>query len=228
MIQKHLILVDEQSQNAVLQNIQATLRNEGIELIYKEFNPNNYQKRDNGDILFDVESFQKDLMALPYFTRLDSIVCDYNLIANIIDGFQIIKIIKDINSSYKKQVILYSAKIESVIGDILKSGNFEEQQKNLKALIDCNIEFRKRDKDYEQEVIKQIKKDKDFDFEDELIKWFHLRKDDTFNYLFPKYSGKKFEEIAICVQSKTPDSTEFKKELVEQIISYLSLINGLN
>ena len=44
MIQKHLILVDEQSQSAVLQNIKATLKNDGIELVFKEFNPINYRK----------------------------------------------------------------------------------------------------------------------------------------------------------------------------------------
>jgi hypothetical protein len=228
MIQKYLILIDEQPQNAVLQNIQTTLRGEGIELVYKEFNPKGYQKREyNGEILFDADAFQNDLLDLPYFTRLDSIVCDYNLIDDLINGFQIIKMIKTINSSYKKQVILYSAKIETVIADILETKDFEEQRENLKALIECNIEFRKRDRDYEQEVIKHIKKEKDFDFEEEIIKWFLLRKDDTFNYLFPKYAGKKFEELATCVQSKTPDSIEFKKDLVEQVISYLSLINGL-
>lgn len=228
MIQKFLILVDEQPQSSVLRNIETILKNDGIELVYKEFNPINYQKRENGEILFDVESFKADLCGLPYFTRLDSIVCDYNLIAGIIDGFQIIKIIKSINPNYKKQVILYSAQIESVIEDIIRTDDFEKQKENLKSLIECNIDFRKRDNDYVQELIKHIKKEKDFSFEDELVKWFSLRKEDTFNYLFPKYKGKKFEEIAYCLQKNTPDSIEFKKDLVEQIISYLSLINGLN
>ncbi len=228
MIQKFLILVDEQPQSSVLRNIETILKNDGIELVYKEFNPINYQKRENGEILFDAESFKADLCGLSYFTRLDSIVCDYNLIAGIIDGFQIIKIIKSINPNYKKQVILYSAQIESVIEDIIRTDDFEKQKENLKSLIECNIDFRKRDNDYVQELIKHIKKEKDFSFEDELVKWFSLRKEDTFNYLFPKYKGKKFEEIAYCLQKNTPDSIEFKKDLVEQIISYLSLINGLN
>lgn len=228
MIQKFLILVDEQPQSSVLRNIETILKNDGIELVYKEFNPINYQKRENGEILFDAESFKADLCGLPYFTRLDSIVCDYNLIAGIIDGFQIIKIIKSINPNYKKQVILYSAQIESVIEDIIRTDDFEKQKENLKSLIECNIDFRKRDNDYVQELIKHIKKEKDFSFEDELVKWFSLRKEDTFNYLFPKYKGKKFEEIAYCLQKNAPDSIEFKKDLVEQIISYLSLINGLN
>ena len=97
MIQKFLILVDEQPQSSVLRNIEAILKNDGIELVYKEFNPINYQKRENGEILFDAESFKADLCGLPYFTRLDSIVCDYNLIAGIIDGFQIIKINTSLN-----------------------------------------------------------------------------------------------------------------------------------
>ncbi|WP_299231639.1 hypothetical protein [uncultured Bacteroides sp.] len=228
MISKYLILIDEQSQSAVLQNIKATLRNDGVELVYKEFNPINYQRRENGEILFDIESFKDDLLALPYFNQLDSIVCDYNLIAGIIDGFQIVKIIKSINPNYKKQVILYSAQIENVIEDIINTGDFEKQKENLKSLINCNIDFRKRDNDYEQELIKHIKKEKEFNFEDELVKWFFLRKEDTFNYLFPKYRGKKFEEIALCLQSNTLDSIEFKKDLIEQIISYLSSINDLN
>lgn len=227
MIQKYLILIDEQSQSAVLQNMKATLKKDGIELIFKEFNPSNYQKRENGEILFDTESFKTDLLSLPYFRQLDSIICDYNLIADVIDGFQIIKIIKAINPNYKKQVILYSAQIENVIEDIIKTGDFEKQKENLKSLIACNIDFRKRDDDYVQGLVKHVKKEKEFSFEDELIKWFFLRKDDTFNYLFPKYAGKKFEEIATDLQAKTPDSIEFKKDLVEQIISYLSLINGL-
>ncbi len=229
MIQKYLILVDEQSQSAVLQNIKTTLKDNGIELVFKEFNPINYQKRDdNGEISFDAESFKNELLGLPYFKQLDSIVCDYNLIAGVIDGFQIIKIIKSINPNYKKQVILYSAQIENVIEEIIKIGDFEKQKENLKSLIDCNIDFRKRDNDYEQELVKHIKKEKEFSFEDELIKWFFLRKDDVFNNIFPKYSGKKFEEIATCLQSKTPDSIEFKRDLAEQIISYLSLINDLD
>lgn len=227
MIEKYLILIDEQSQSAVLRNIKTTLKNDGIELVYKEFNPTDYQKRDNGEIQFDNESFKTDLLALPYFMQLDSIVCDYNLIAEVIDGFQILKFIKSMNPNYKKQVILYSAQIENVIDGILKMGDFEKQKENLKSLIDCNIDFRKRDSDYEQVIVKHVKKEKEFSFEDELIKWFILRKDDAFNYLFPKYAGKKFEEVATCLQSKTPDSIDFKKDLVEQIISYLSLINGL-
>jgi hypothetical protein len=227
MIQKYLILVDEQSQNVNLEHIKTTLKNDGIELLFKELNPSSYLKRENGEQIFDYEKFENELNSLPYFKQLDSIVCDYNLITDIINGFQIIKTIKSINPNYKKQIILYSAKIDSVIEDIITKGDFEAQKDNLKSLIHCNIEFVRRDS-YNQEVIKHIKKEKPFNFEDELIKWFYDNKDDEFNCLFPKYKGKKFGEIAKYLESNTNDSVEFKKELVEQVIAYLSTINGLN
>ena len=227
MIQKYLILVDEKPQLDTLTNIKNILRNDGIDLIYQEFNPTNYQLRlSSGNIGFDKDKFIQDLSNLQYFKSLDSIVCDYNLIKDVINGFEIIKIIKEINSSYKKQIILYSAQIEEVISDILIGNTFEEQKNSLKALLNCNIEFIKRD-GYDQEVIKNIKKEKEFDFEEELIRWFYKRDKDIFNYLFPKYKGKNFGEIAMELESKTPDSIYFKEELIEQIVAYLSIINDL-
>ena len=228
MIQKYLILVDEKPQIDTLAKIKNVLKDDGIDLIYKEFNPTDYLLRlIDGNIGFDKDKFIQDIINLGYFKSLDSIVCDYNLINDVINGFEIIKIIKEINTTYKKQIILYSAQIEEVISNVLtKSTTFEDQKNNLTSLINCNIEFIKRE-GYDQEVIKNIKKEKGFDFEEELIKWFYKRDKDVFNYLFPKYQGKSFGEIATELEGKTSDSIDFKKELIEQIVAYLSTINDL-
>lgn len=229
MIQKYLILVDENPQKETLKYIKQILKNDGIDLIYEEFNPTNYQKRDlTGNIDFDVDNFKKDIENLDYFKYTDVILSDYNLVPDVINGYDIIRIIRELNFNKRKKIILYSAKIDTVISEILKtSSDFESQKVNLVKLINNNIEFIKRD-GYVDEVIKSIKQEPDFDFETELIKWFHKRNKDTFNNIFPKYKGKLFEEIAVELENKSPVSIEFKKELVEQIIAYLSLINGLD
>lgn len=229
MIRKHLILIDEQSQLTTLEKIKYKLQEDGIELIYTELDPVKYQKRESDGVLdFDVDSFKKAISDIEYFKYADTILCDYNLIADVINGYEIIKIIRDLNYKKEKKIILYSAKIESVITDILNnSQDFEIQKDNLSKLVNSNIEFIKRD-GYDQEAIKYIKKEPEFDFESELIKWFYKRDEDTFNYLFPKYKGKFFKEIAFELETKSSSSIEFKKELIEQIISYLSSINDLN
>jgi hypothetical protein len=228
MTQKYLILIDEQSQSSTLERMKTTLKNDEIDLVYEEYNPIKFTKRENADDkIFDKGTFIETLKALPYFNQIDSIACDYNLIEGVINGFDIIKTIKEINPKYKKQIILYSAKIEDVIGKIITTGDFDSQKNNLKQFIDCNIDCIPRN-GYDQKVIKHIKQEKPFSIEDELIKWFYSRKEDEFNYLFPKYQGKKFEDIAKCIEVDTPESREFKKELVEQIIAYLSRINELS
>lgn len=228
MIQKYLILVDENPQADTLKKIKDILAGEGIDLVYEEYNPTNYQKRYlSGDVDFDVDRFKNDIQNVEYFKFADIILCDYNLIPNVVNGYDIIKIIRNLNYTKKRKIILYSAKIEGVISDILMSNSdFEKQKENLVNLINCNIEFTKRD-GYVEEVIKNIKKEKEFDFEEELIKWFYKRDKDVFNYLFPKYKGKSFGEIAVELESKTSDSIYFKKELIEQIVAYLSTINDL-
>ncbi len=228
MVQKHLILIDEKEQKETLKSIKSTLKNDGFELIYTELNPMNFQIRDTfGNIDFDVESFKSTLSSIEYFKSADVILCDYNLISGVVNGYDIIKIIRELNYNNKKKIILYSAEIGDAISNILNTNaDFEQTKDDLIVFINCNIEFIKRT-GYDQEVIKSIKKDPEFDFEEELIKWFYKRNEDTFSYLFPKYEGKSFNEIALDLERKTSQSIEFKKELVEQIIAYLSNINGL-
>jgi hypothetical protein len=227
MIQKYIIVVDEHNQTIILEKIKAKLQEEGFELIYKELNPTNYTKRNNEDIHFDKQRFENDLANISYFKMADMILCDYNLIANVVNGYEIIKIIRELKYKPKTKVILYSAQIDGIIADILiKDTDFEIQKKNLVTLVDCNIEFIKRD-GFDQEVYKTIREEANFDFETELINWFHKREKDTFNYLFPKYQGKTFGKIAEELENDTYDSNQFKKELAEQIIAYLSKINGL-
>jgi hypothetical protein len=228
MIQKYLIVIDEQSQTDTIESIKSILNSDGINLITQEFNPLHFQSRDiDGNPNFDEQKFKESVINLEYFKATDCIACDYNLIPNC-DGFRIIQILRDLGYTHKKKIILYSAQIEEVIGEILQnSTDFEAQKKDLIDLIESNIEFVKRN-GYDQEVIKMIKKVPDFDFEIELQKWFYSRENDTFNYLFPKYEGKLFKEIAIEIEKNTTQSVEFKRELTEQIISYLSSINGLN
>lgn len=228
MIQKHLILVDEKEQKETLKSIKSTLKNDGFELIYTELNPMNFQIRDEfGNIDFDVESFKSKLCSIEYFKSADVILCDYNLISGVVNGYDIIKIIRELKYNNKKKIILYSAEIGEAISNILKTNSdFERTKEDLITFINCNIEFIKRN-GYDQEVIKNIRKEPEFDFETELVKWFYKRDKDVFNYLFPKYKGKFFVEIAKELEDKTPTSLAFKKELIEQIIAYLSTINGL-
>lgn len=227
MTNKYLILVDEQAQRDTLGRLKTTLRDDGFNLIYTEINPTDYTKRNSGEISFDKEKFEKHINDIEYFRQTDIILCDYNLIKDVINGYEIIRIIRNLKYNKNKKIILYSAKIDDIIHDIITRDNdFDVTKENLKNLINSNIEFIRRDS-YDSEVIKIIRKEPEFDFENELTNWFYKRKDDTFCYLFPKYEGKSLGYIAEEIQQNSNESIAFKKELIEQIVAYLTIINDL-
>ena len=60
MIQKYLIVIDEQSQIDTIESIKSILRNDGINLVTKELNPKNFQSRDvsSGNLTFDEKRFK--------------------------------------------------------------------------------------------------------------------------------------------------------------------------
>lgn len=73
MEQKHLIIVDEQSQSATLDAIKNTLKNEGIDLVYKEINPANFQKRVGYNTSFDKISFIEGTTEYSFFKKVGCI-----------------------------------------------------------------------------------------------------------------------------------------------------------
>ena len=226
MEQKHLIIVDEQSQSATLDAIKNTLKNEGIDLVYKEINPANFQKRVGYNTSFDKISFIEELQNTPFLKKLDAFASDYNLIENELNGLDVVKIFAKNVPSYHKKILLYSAKIENVISDILlKNKDFEEQKKTLKFLSETPIEYAKNDEKLQQNLISHIKKEKDFDFERELCDWLMSNE---LIYKFPPYEGIPCCKIGDILLSKnTSDSIKLKRDLLEQFIAYLSTFNEI-
>lgn len=267
MEDKYLILVDEQLQRSTIEKIKNLLKSEGINLIYEYINPNaaEFQQRTAGKISINKEKIVHKITNISYFKYSDTIACDYNLVPPDINGFDIICELRKHGYKTSKQIILYSAGIDTVISEILfdntsererfkqiltshkkiiktnidknidkildkvefnLSGNLNAQIKKLELITTSNINFVKRE-DYSEAVIKNMKKESEFSFENELSEWLHKRGNDTFNNSFPPYVGKKFSELAKEIEGKTHKSILFKKELVEQIISYLGKINGI-
>lgn len=70
MEQRYLILIDEQSQKDRLLRIARNLKNEGIQLVYKEINPNDCTVRsDNGDLTLDRNALKNKLESVSFISH---------------------------------------------------------------------------------------------------------------------------------------------------------------
>lgn len=225
MEQRHLVLVDEQSQTDRLNRIAASLKNDGIELIYQEIDPSVYQKRlDSGDVTFDKDTFIQAIKDVPFIHHLDMLATDYNLIEGQLKGIDVIRFFTEIKPYFSKSVIIYSAQIEGVIGDILKGGEdqFEEQCAMLKLLARYDIDYLKSEGVFENKFKSLLEKEPDITIDARMIESMQAINSDTIHCSIPPYKNKTIAEIGQLLQSKDSRAIALRKEITDHIMAIVT------
>lgn len=229
MEQRHLVLVDEQSQAERLKRISTSLRGDGIELIYKEINPEDYQTRLNDeDVVFDKHKFIQALREIPFIHHLDMFATDYNLIDKQLKGIDVIRIFAEIKPFFKKRVVIYSAQIEGVISDILKGGEdlFEEQCDTLKLLTRFDIDYMKSEGEFEKKFKSMLEKEPDITIDTRIIESLQAINNERIQCSIPLYKDKSLREISEILLSRDPSAILLRKEIVDHVLAVITKING--
>ena len=225
MVQRHLIVVDEQSQEDRLKRICDNLKGEGVDLIYKEIDPSHCTKRqENGDKVFDADAFAQLLKDIPFLDHLDVFATDYNLIEGQLKGIDVVSIFNEIKPFYRKRMVIYSAQIETVIGDILSGKGFEEQQAMLKLITQHEIEYLTSEGEFENKFKRLIEKEPNISLESRLAESMYAMNGDDICCAIPPFDKKPIAEIANLLLSKDEQSVALKKEITDHIMAYITSV----
>lgn len=225
MVQRHLIVVDEQSQEDRLKRICDNLKGEGVDLIYKEIDPSHCTKRqENGDKVFDADAFAQLLKDIPFLDHLDVFATDYNLIEGQLKGIDVVSIFNEIKPFYRKRMVIYSAQIETVIGDILSGKGFEEQQAMLKLITQHEIEYLTSEGEFENKFKRLIEKEPNISLESRLAESMYAMHGDDICCAIPPFDKKPIAEIANLLLSKDEQSVALKKEITDHIMAYITSV----
>lgn len=229
MEQRHLIIVDEQSQSSQLQKIAESLQSEGIELIYQEINPEDYVIRHSDvDISFDQELFTNALKAIPFIHHLDVFATDYNLIEEQLKGINVLSIFSGIKPFYNKKVVIYSAQIEGVIQDILARENesFDEQISMLKLLTRYDVEYWKSEGEFGAKLKSLIAKEQNISIDDQLTESMMDINSDMILFSIPPFNNMTLPEVAKIMMSKDSRSIKLRKEITDHIMAIITKIDA--
>lgn len=225
MVQRHLIVVDEQSQEDRLKRICDNLKGEGVDLIYKEIDPSHCTKRqENGDKVFDADAFAQLLKDIPFLDHLDVFATDYNLIEGQLKGIDVVSIFNEIKPFYRKRMVIYSAQIETVIGDILSGKGFEEQQAMLKLITQHEIEYLTSEGEFENKFKRLIEKEPNISLESRLAESMYAMNGDDICCAIPPFDKKPMAEIANLLLSKDEQSVALKNEITDHIMAYITSV----
>ncbi|MCQ2348386.1 MAG: hypothetical protein MJZ65_04270 [Paludibacteraceae bacterium] len=229
MEQRHLILVDEQSQVDRLKRIHDSLKSEGIELVSAEINPNDFfTRKENGDIEFDAEKMKNKLRSIPFIRHLDIFATDYNLVADELKGIDVIAILYDLIPHYCKQMVIYSAQIETVIDDIInnRASGLNEKERMIKLLSKNDIAYLSSVGEFENKFKQLIVQEKNISIDDRLIDLLYALDNERFRCSIPEFKENKISEIGEKLLNNDSGAIALRKEIAEQILAYITSIQG--
>ena len=223
MEQRHLIVIDEQSQTDALKRIGDSLRIDGIELISVEIDPSQYKKRlENGDVIFDRDSLAEAINSVPFINHLDVFATDYNLIENLLKGIDVVKLFNEIRPYYKKRIVIYSAQIETVIGDILTGKSFDEQQAMLQLITKHDIKYLTSAREFENKFKHLIEKEPNITIDARLAESMMAIDSGEVSCTIPTFENLSLAEIAKLLLSKEEQSVSLRKELTDHILACIT------
>lgn len=229
MEQRYLILIDEQSQEDRLLRIARNLKNDGIQLVYKEINPNDCTVRsDNGDLTLDRNALKNKLESVPFISHLNVFATDYNLVSDELKGIDMIEMLYSVLPNYRKKVVIYSAQIDDVINNIIteRAKGFEQQVKMLKILAQNDIHYLRGEGEFENEFKSLIAKEPDITIDSRLIEGLQTLDCDNLKCSIPGYTDKKISDIGDLLLKKGSDVVALRKNIVDHILAYITSING--
>ena len=227
MVQRHLILVDEQSQKDRLKRISESLKKDGIELIYEEINPNDYSSRlESGDSKFDKAALKDKLHSIKFLSHLDIFATDYNLVEDELKGIDLIAILYELLPYYNKKIIMYSAQIEDVIDNIItkRADGFKQQITMLKLLAQNEINYLRSDGEFENRIKKLIIKEPELTIDYRLADSLCAIDNEDFRCIIPGYTDKRISEIGKMLLTKGEEAIALRRSITEHIMANITSI----
>jgi len=137
MSDKSCIIIDDEPQDEIVDNLKADASHRGIHLSCVQLNPQDQDyEKDVGDdarpdFVIDIDKIIEKLKTIGC-RRADVIACDFYLQDDNVNGFDIIHKLRT-QLHYKKEIILYSANLETVIREILLERSLEDQTSSQSA-----------------------------------------------------------------------------------------------
>ncbi len=218
------IIIDDSTQimdSAMITKIKENVKTTAsIELELIQLNPKieGLVNEDNGSILLD--KVIERLNTPDYLKRqVHLIICDYELGDPDVNGFEIIRQLRNKLGS-KKEIILYSSNIEDVIAKIIAKE--EDKTKSIKDLVSSKIfDFCIKDEHLSNAIVKAIKSEMEYSSDKFLEAELFRYKDEKFKNIYDRFEGKKLGDIAGIMVTHVAEGNRLKKEMITQVIAYM-------
>ncbi len=238
MIKRTCLIIDNEDQTEEIEKLVRDSRNQGIDLDCRQFEVGNTSYSEvlsSGKI--DIEKVESEVKKRYKHIAFDIIAFDYELDDEEINGVELLRHFNKKRIFKYSPKLVYSGVLDNVLKDIIEPSLDILKVRNkpdkaiikqsglvkIKSLIRHRV-FEYLDRDNRDSII--IKFLKEEIQSTELIVTQALRMYPEFkfdnNFVNDKFNGKTFEEVASFLEKDDKLGSEFKREIIQQVISYLT------
>ncbi len=226
-----VLIIDDENQEEIFdRDIQGKLKREGIEvnLVFIDMSSSDVR---NEDSTINIDSFEDKFTSDIEGKHIDIIACDYNFSDKSEvpkNGVDVIDVIRRHRKS--TPIVLYSGNYNQIISEIFTDykNNVRDQNETVKRLTKIynnHISKFVTRTEYHNEI-NRILKSPPQNVEQMILKELTAYGDYEFESAYPKFSGKKLQEIANEIDKNTHGGKEFLDEIVQQVVGYMINVNS--
>ena len=229
-MKKYCLIIDNDNQSNEIETIERRGKVKVLDIECLQFNVGSPQRPDlltdnRIDIDKVISVFQEEFKGITF----DLLAFDWDYSDENIDGIELIRHFQHNKIRRSTPKLLYSGLLKDEINNLLaKFKNEEITDKQLldkfNTLIKVDIKDFVDRTDYENTIVSLLEKSEtpfELIFEGGLRKYPDLK----FQNAYPKFKGKTFSQIADIIQKDPNVGTEFKLEMLDQMIAYTVQIN---
>lgn len=229
MHNKHILFIDDEDISQTIEKLRTVLKKQGITLVEEFFQIKQefrtQDPNDNGQTSLDFNSIKEELKSKVMNKRFDYVACDFNFKDEGLNGFKLIKWLKNVakNEKYKirgARFSLFSSELEKSIKQTFSE---EDVADLIRLKLEDFYDRARISEDFGQSIINSTD---EVDLKEELILHLDKHKDMTFQSGYPKFKGKTLNEILEEIQSDSHHGIGFQRALIEHCVAHMISLNG--
>jgi hypothetical protein len=229
---KKVLFIDDGNVDEIIKKLNKNLKRQGftlseniINLELQEFKKKS-EENDN-KLILDFSKIKKYINENYINESFDLIACDYHYANDPLDGYSILKWIKNESRSKKHRIrrakfVLYSSEGDKFAK---KTNSVDDISKLIRIRFD---DFLKRENLATDLTKLLLTQNSNFDFLNAIIKELDKYPDFKFKSVYPKFKGKTLVEIAQEIDKDLPNGIDFQKNLAELTIAHLIELNNID
>lgn len=222
---KKCLIIDNEDQTDEIEKLIRDAKNDGIELYCEQFSvgdPAYYEVLTKGAI--DIDKVVNEYRRRFNGEVFHLIAFDYQL-EDVINGVELIRQLKANKIFKNTPKIVYSGLMDEILKSTIRDNSLDNAVTRIKALIKNGVlDYLERD-NRDIEIINFFKtniESTDLIIEEELRKFPDMIFDQ--NFITEKLKGKTFLEIAEFIEENDQIRNDFKREIIQQTVAYLTTI----